>query len=382
MRLTCLQENLKRGLDIVGRAVAVRTTLPITQSVLLVAEESRLKLSATNLEIAISCWVGAKVEEEGSIAIPARLLSEFVGSLPNENVEMESKGPGMQLQLKCARQEARISGQDSEDFPPIPSVGEGQAIQIDPETLRKAVGRVVFAAATDETRPVLTGVYTEFEGDELTLAAADGFRLSVHKLPLLSGVQQKGSIIVPSRAFTELNRLLGDQTDPVEITISPSGTQVLFRLRNEKDSSRNADLVSQIIQGTFPNYQQLIPKSFTTRCVVDIGEFLRATRIASVFARDGSGIVRIQMGGENGSGRLIVSARAEEIGDNVGEIEAAVEGDAGKVAFNGRYLTDVLAELANGSVALETTSPSSPGVFHPVGNDDYTHVVMPMFVQW
>ena len=375
MPLTCLQENLKRGLDIVGRAVAVRTTLPITQSVLMVAEESRLKLSATNLEIAISCWVGAKVEEEGSIAIPARLLSEFVGSLPNESIEVESKTPGMQLQLKCARQEGRIAGQDAEDFPPIPTVGEGQAIQVDPETLRKAVGRVVFAAATDETRPVLTGVYTEFEDDQLTLAAADGFRLSVHRLPLLSAVPQKGSIIIPSRALIELNRLLGDQTDPVEITVSASGTQALFRLKS-------ADLISQIIQGTFPNYQQLIPKSFTTRCVIDVGEFLRATRIASVFARDGSGIVRIQMGGENGTGKLVVSARAEEVGDNVGEIEAAVEGEAGKVAFNGRYLTDVLAELGSGQVALETTSPSSPGVFHPVGSDDYTHVVMPMFVQW
>lgn len=375
MRVTCLQENLKRGLDIVGRAVAVRTTLPITQSILMVAGEGRVKLSATNLEIAISCWVGAKVEEEGSLAIPARLLSEFVASLPNETVEMDSKASGNQIQIKCARQEARIAGQDAEDFPPIPSVGEGQAIRVDAEALRKALGRVVFAAATDETRPVLTGVYTEFEDDQLTLAAADGFRLSVHKLPLLSAVPEKGSIIVPSRAFNELARLLGDQTDPLEITVSASGTQALFRLKS-------ADLVSQIIQGTFPNYQQLIPKSFTTRCVVEVGEFLRATRIASVFARDGSGIVRLQMGGENGTGKLVVSARAEEIGDNVGELEAAVEGEAGKVAFNGRYLTDVLAELSNGQVALETTSPSSPGVFHPVGSDDYTHVVMPMFVQW
>ncbi len=376
MQLSCLQENFKRGLDIIGRAVATRTTLPITQSVLLQAEQGRLKLSATNLEIAISCWVGAKVEEEGSLAIPARLLSEFVGSLPNDLLNLSTVGQG-QLQIRCARQEARISGHNADDFPPIPDVGDGLAVQIDPEVLRKAIGRVAFAAATDESRPVLTGVYTEIEDDQLTLAAADGFRLSVHKAPLLNAAPQKMSVIVPARTYSEISRLLGDQTEPVDVTISNAGTQMLVHLNH-------ANMVSQIIQGTFPNYQQLVPKNSTSHCVVDVSEFLRATRIAAVFARDGSGIVRIQVNMAEGDeqGRLVISARSEEVGDNVGEIDAAVEGEASKVAFNARYLVDVLSELGTGQVALETTSPSSPGVFRPVGSDDYTHVVMPMFVQW
>ena len=376
MRLSCLQENLKKGLDIVNRAVATRTTLPITQSVLLVAEESRLKLSATNLEIALSCWVGAKVEEDGAMVVPARLLSEFVSGLPNDKLDLTTTGQRNQMELKCARIEARIAGQNPEDFPPIPEVGEGSTWKIDPEVLRKALSRVVFAAATDESRPVLTGVYTEIEGDTMTLAAADGFRLAVHTLPVSPPAAEKVSVIVPSRAYNELNRLLTDQDDPVEVTISAAGTQLMFHLKN-------ADMMSQLIQGTFPNYQQLIPKSYVTRSVVDVAEFLRATRLATVFARDGSGIVRLQMN-SNGAepGRIVVSARSEEIGDNVDEIDAAVEGDPAKVAFNSRYLADVLAELGSGQVALETTSPSSPGVFHPVGSDDYTHVVMPMFVQW
>ncbi len=376
MRLSCLQENLKKGLDIVNRAVATRTTLPITQSVLLVAEESRLKLSATNLEIALSCWVGAKVEEDGAMVVPARLLSEFVSGLPNDKLDLTTTGQRNQMELKCARIEARIAGQNPEDFPPIPEVGEGSTWKIDPEVLRKALSRVVFAAATDESRPVLTGVYTEIEGDTMTLAAADGFRLAVHTLPVSPPAAEKVSVIVPSRAYNELNRLLTDQDDPVEVTISAAGTQLMFHLKN-------ADMMSQLIQGTFPNYQQLIPKSYVTRSVVDVAEFLRATRLATVFARDGSGIVRLQMN-SNGAepGRVVVSARSEEIGDNVDEIDAAVEGDPAKVAFNSRYLADVLAELGSGQVALETTSPSSPGVFHPVGSDDYTHVVMPMFVQW
>ena len=376
MQLSCLQENFKRGLDIIGRAVATRTTLPITQSVLLQAEQGRLKLSATNLEIAISCWVGAKVEEEGSLAIPARLLSEFVVSLPNDLLNLSTVGQG-QLQIRCARQEARISGHNADDFPPIPDVGDGLAVQIDPEVLRKAIGRVAFAAATDESRPVLTGVYTEIEDDQLTLAAADGFRLSVHKAPLLNAAPQKMSVIVPARTYSEISRLLGDQTEPVDVTISNAGTQMLVHLNH-------ANMVSQIIQGTFPNYQQLVPKNSTSHCVVDVSEFLRATRIAAVFARDGSGIVRIQVNMAEGDeqGRLVISARSEEVGDNVGEIDAAVEGEASKVAFNARYLVDVLSELGTGQVALETTSPSSPGVFRPVGSDDYTHVVTPMFVQW
>ncbi len=376
MRLSCLQENLKKGLDIVNRAVATRTTLPITQSVLLVAEESRLKLSATNLEIALSCWVGAKVEEDGAMVVPARLLSEFVSGLPNDKLDLTTTGQRNQMELKCARIEARIAGQNPEDFPPIPEVGEGSTWKIDPEVLRKALSRVVFAAATDESRPVLTGVYTEIEGDTMTLAAADGFRLAVHTLTVSPPATEKVSVIVPSRAYNELNRLLADQEDPVEVTISAAGTQLMFHLKN-------ADMMSQLIQGTFPNYQQLIPKSYVTRSVVDVAEFLRATRLATVFARDGSGIVRLQMN-SNGAepGRVVVSARSEEIGDNMGEIDAAVEGDPAKVAFNSRYLADVLAELGSGQVALETTSPSSPGVFHPVGSDDYTHVVMPMFVQW
>lgn len=377
MRVSCLQENLSRGLEIVGRAVATRTTLPITNNVLLITEESRLKLAATNLEIAISCWVGGKIEEEGAITIPARLLTEFVRSLPNDRVDMALAKQARVLELKCARYEARIGGMDADDFPPIPSIGEGEAIEIDPDLLRTAITRVVFAAATDDSRPVLTGVHALFEGDQLTLAAADGFRLAVHTLPLISKTAQKIEVIIPARALTELNRLLGEQEEPVKVLISPTQSQALFRLKS-------AEMVSQLIQGTFPNYSQLIPKGHTTRTLVEVGDFLRATRTASIFARDGSGIVRLQMtpGEELTPGKMVVSARAEEIGDNVGEIDAVVEGEEAKIAFSGRYLSDALGVLDGGQVALETSGPSSPGVLRPVASQDYIHVVMPMFVQW
>jgi len=378
MRILCLQDNLSRGLAIVGRAVATRTTLPITNNVLLTTEQpSQLKLAATNLEITISCQVSAKVEEEGAITIPARLLTEFVNSLPSEQISMNLSPRTRTLELSCARYEARINGMDAEDFPPIPTISDGLTIKIEPEALRLAIGQVVFAAATEDSRPVLTGIHAEFGDSGLTLAAADGFRLAVHKLSLPQPVAEKIGIIIPARSLTELNRLLGDQEEPIEMTINQARSQVLFRLKN-------VEMVSQLIQGTFPNYNQLIPQSYVTRAVVALSDFLRATRSASIFARDGSGIIRLQIipGDELSPGKMMVSARAEEVGDNLGEIDAMVEGEAAKIAFNSKYLTDVLAVIDEERVALETTSPSSPGMIRPVGTDNYIHIVMPMFVQW
>jgi len=377
MKLSCLQENLNRGLSVVGRAVATRTTLPITNNVLLVTDQSRLKLVATNLEMAISCWIGAKVEEEGAITVPARLLTEFISSLPGEKVDISLSPKTKTLELKCARFEARISGVDAKDFPPIPKIEDGITTKVEVDSLRQGISRVVFAAASEESRPVLTGVDAQFEENLLTLAAADGFRLAVYKLPITVPVSEKSEVIIPARTLAEVNRLMVDQEEAVEITLSPSKGQIMFHLKN-------IELVSQLVQGTFPNYAQLIPQSYTTRAVVDVAEFLRATKTASIFARDGSGIVRLVMtpGGELTPGKMTVSARSEEIGDDVGEIDAMVEGEEAKIAFNGKYLTDVLSVLGESQVALETTNPSSPGVIRPVGVDNYIHVVMPMFVQW
>ena len=383
MQLSCLQENLSRGLSVVGRAVATRTTLPITQNVLISTDEARLKLAATNLEIAISTWIGAQVEEEGSITIPARLLTEFVNSLPPERIDINFVAQPKGLALHCARFEAHISGTDAEDFPPIPTVESGVMGKVEPQALRDAITHVVFAAATEDSRPVLTGVKVEMTGDDFTFVAADGFRLAVYKGKLAEPIPEDLSFIIPGRAFQEVSRLIGSQTDPVEFTVTPTKSQALFRLDN-------VEVVSQLIQGTFPNYGQLIPQSYETRVVVDLEEFLKATRTAAIFARDVSGIVRLHMtGGSNGStGSLSISSRAEELGDNQGEIDANVQGEDAKIAFNSKYLYEALDVLGRGEVALETTTPSSPGVLRPVKppsgdpTADYVHVVMPMFVQW
>ena len=382
MKITCLQENLSRGLAVVGRAVANRATLPVIHNVLLSVDQSMLKLSATNLEIAMTTWVGVKIEEEGSITVPARLLSEFVNSLPNDPINLQlDEGSGL-LEISSGSSKAHINITDASEFPPIPTVDDGIAAEVDPLVLRSAITRVAFAAATEESRPVLTGVELKLDESKFTMAAADGFRLAVHHGALLKPVPEEMSVIIPARTMNELNRLISDREEPVEILMTPAKGQVMFRIRG----GDTVEIVSQLLQGTFPNYEQLIPQSYTTRAVMDLPTVLRAARTASIFARDGSNIIRMHLmpaEADTEPPKVEISARSEEVGDNEDTVDLdEIEGEEGKIAFNSRYLLDVLSVLEKGKVALETTTSSSPGVFKPTDSDDYIHVVMPMFVQW
>jgi len=382
MKISCLQENLSRGLAVVGRAVANRATLPVTQNVLLSVDQSMLKLSATNLEIAMTTWVGAMIEEEGSITVPARLLTEFVNSLPNDRIELEMDKSSGLLHISCGNSDAHINTTDASEFPPIPTVDDGIAAEIDPVVLKSAIGRVAFAAATEESRPVLTGVELKLNENKFTMAAADGFRLAVFHGALLQSVPEEMSVIIPARTMNELNRLIGDQEEPIEIMMTPAKGQVMFRIKG----GDTVEIVSQLLQGTFPNYEQLIPQSYTTRAIMDLPTVLRAARTASIFARDGSNIIRMHLmpaASDSEPPKVEISARSEEVGDNQDIVDLdEIEGEEGKIAFNSRYLLDVLSVLEKGKVALETTTSSSPGVFRPTDSEEYIHVVMPMFVQW
>ena len=299
-----------------------------------------------------------------------------MNSLPAERIDISSTAQPMGLELQCARFEAQINGTDAADFPPIPSVESGVMGKIEPSALSSAITHVAFAAATEDSRPVLTGTKVELSGDNVTFAAADGFRLSVYRGSLAEPISEDASFVIPARALQEVNRLIGHQETPVEFTVTPSKSQALFRLED-------IEVVSQLIQGTFPNYEQLIPQDYGTRVVVAREAFLGATRTASIFARDGSGIVRLQVSGD-GEGKLSISSKAEELGNNQGDIDATVEGAEAeaKIAFNSKYLSEVLDVLQQDQVALETSTPSSPGVIRLIDDDAFLHVVMPMFVQW
>ena len=378
MQLKVQQDDLHRGLSAVARAVPSRSTLPITGHILLDAREGRLTLSATDVEtIVITYTIAAEVGTEGAITLPARLLSDFVAALPPQEIELALAERSRQARISGARNEASIGGQDADDFPPIPSIDDGVAISLDPAALRRAINQVNFAAATDNSRPVLTGVHFGIRDGALKLASADGFRLAVHTLELPDPPPEEREAIVPARALAELALLLGEAGEPIAMTFNAANTQVLFDLGH-------ATLVAQLIQGTFPNYEQLIPGSHATRTELSVGEFIRETRIASIFARDGSGIVRLVAtpGDDGAPGRLHVTARADEVGNSEGELDALIEGEEAKIAFNSRYLIEVLQALDAERVSVETSTPSSPGVLRPVDDDRYVHVVMPMFVQW
>ena len=377
MRLSCLQENLSSGLGVVGRAVATRSPLPITQNVLIQTDQSRLKLAATNTEIAITTWIGSQIEDEGSITVPARLFTELVNSLPAERIDIESISAGTGISVKCSRVDSNVNGIDAEEFPPIPSIDDGIVGKIEPGVLLDAISRVAFAAATEDSRPVLTGIKVEIEGDNFTFAAADGFRLAVYKGKLAEPLSEDTEIIIPARSLQEISRLVSGSRELVEFTVTSNKSAALFRLAD-------TEIVTQLLQGTFPNYSQLIPESHDNRATMNRGDLSSAARSASIFARDGSGIVRIMVDAspDGGPGKLSISSRAEEVGDHQGDVDANVEGDDAKIAFNSKYLLDVLEVMSESEVALETTTPSSPGVLRPVDNDNYVHVIMPMFVQW
>ncbi|MGB7537205.1 MAG: DNA polymerase III subunit beta [Anaerolineales bacterium] len=373
MKVTCLQENLSKGLGIVTRAVSPRNVLPVLGNVLLATEDGRLKLAATNLEIGITYWLGAKVEEEGSITVPARTITDFVNTLPNEKIRMVLDSRRQSLNLHCEAFTSDIKGVDAQEFPLLPGANLGDGIALNVADLREMITQTTIAAATDDTRPVLTGVLVRLEGDRLTLAAADGFRLSMREAKLSASVRDAVSVIIPARALSELARLVGDQDETVWMVLPSGRGQAVFRLKE-------AELSSSLIDGTFPDFQPIIPRSYNTHAVLSTAQFLKACKAADIFARQASHSARLTVTPGTGSdpGKLQVNATAAETGAGETVVDATVEGAAIEIAFNVKYLVDVLTVINTPNVSLETTGPASPGVIRPVGREDFTHVIMPM----
>ncbi|MEZ4496790.1 MAG: DNA polymerase III subunit beta [Thermomicrobiales bacterium] len=377
MKVTCLQENLQRALAQASRAVATKTALPVLSNVLLVAEDGQLRIAATDLHIGITTRIPAAIEEEGRITVDARLLAEFVNTLPNEQVELATSPSRSMLNITCGRTSAAINGIDAEDFPVMPTLSaDALVIEIDPAYFREMVSQVELAAATDDSRPVLAGVLTRVEGSKVTLAAADGFRLAVREGELPAPGPERLEAIVPARAFRELSRIVGDSHEPVKLSITPTQSQLVAQVGQ-------TDFLSSLIEGNFPDFRQIVPREFRVKVEVDREQLAAAVRRASYFARDNNDVIRLAFkGGEEefDLGTLEVTANAAERGNSQSIIDAAVSGEGFQVAFNARYLSDVLGVLRQPKVVLGLNGPNQAGVVKPAGDDNYSHVIMPMVI--
>jgi DNA polymerase-3 subunit beta len=363
-----MQENLARGLQVVSRAVSSRNTLPVLANVLLRTEDAGLKLTATNLEIGITSWVAGKIDGEGSLTVPARLFNDLVAGLPSgERIDLEADG-ATTLRIKAGRYQTQLRGIEADEFPVIPSPGDRPTTRVSQKELKRALSQVVFAAATDEARPILTGVLTRLSGDKLTLAAADNYRIAVRTLPIIDAVEDT-SLVVPARSYAELMRVLTDTDDPVDIMLASSKSQVLFH-------ANDVDIVSRLIDGQFPNYQQVLPTSHSTRAVVERDELLKAVRLSALIASSAANVVRLRVG-EEGNAAINVAAAAD-VGEAQGDVEAELDGEAVQIAFNARYLQEALQNLDHDQLSLEFSGPLSPGVLKPTTDEDYVHVIMPV----
>lgn len=373
MKLSVLQENLAQGLSTVSRAVSPRSTYPILANVLVSAEDGRLRLSATDREVGITAWIGAKIEEPGATTVPARTFNDLVGTLPSETIDMELALRTQTLHLRAGRSNAEIKGIDAQEFPPMPEPDDGEGVELPVDDLKDMIHQVVFAASHDDARPVLTGVLVTVEEKTLTMAAADGFRLSVRSFELEAPAEQNIRAIVPARALNELARIAGDEQKKVRMVLPPGRGQVIFTMKD-------VELRCQLVEGAFPEYRQIIPSGHKTRTMVSTEAFLKAAKQAEIFARESSHIARLNItpGEGNTPGTMEISAQSEETGSNESKVDATVEGEAILIAFNVRYLREVLDVIKEPNVALETSASAAPGVVRPVGDETFLHVIMPM----
>jgi DNA polymerase III subunit beta len=377
MKISVLQENLAHGLSIVSRAVSPRSTLPVLSNVLIATDEGRLRLSATNLELGITCWIGAKIHEEGSTTVPARTFNDLVSTLNDKTVEMSLNVRTQTLNVRSGASNTDLKCIDAQEFPPMPVSDVSQGLQLNVADLKEMIHQVAFAASTDEARPILTGALVNVNGSRITMAAADGFRLSVRKSELSSPAPRPINAVIPARALTELARVASEGEQPVTMIMPPGRGQVIFHMRD-------LELVSQLIEGSFPDYEQIIPRRCETRAVLSSTAFAKACRQAEIFAREGSHIARlnIKAGQEDMQpGVVEISGQSEETGFNQNVVDASIDGPSLLIAFNVRFLREVLDVVKTPNVALETTTDTSPGVIRPIGGDrdsDFLHVIMPM----
>ncbi len=373
MKLVCTKENLKKGLFVVSRVVGSGNPLQVLNNILLKTDQGRIKLSSTNLEIGVNTWVGGKIEEEGALTVPAKLINEYVNNLPTEKVTLESK-ENSTLSLESENYHTNIKGLSHEDFPLIPQVTEEPFAKIDGNELRNALSETIWASAANETQPEISGIFMAFsaeggsasggEATTLRIAATDRYRLAERTATLLEPARGIKEVIVPARTVVELYKILTIGKGEVEIYFSES--QVLFKFDE-------TELISRLIDGQYPDYRQIIPKSFRTEAQVSRNDFIHALKAAALFVPDSNNVnIEVKKDG------LTVAAASMAAGENTTKVSAKVSGDDNAAVFNYRYLLDCLNNLTEATISFKMINDSSPSAIMPVGRENYTYIVMPI----
>ncbi len=363
MKVSVLKENLAKALSITGRVISTRGSLEILSNVMLKTESGRLRVSATNLEVGINYWIGGKIEKEGEITVPARLFSEVVNSISSGKIDLNMED--LNLHINSEKDKLLIKGISVDEFPLIPHI-EKPVLKINAKTLKEALSLVNFAAALDESRPVLSGIYLLAEDNKLTLASTDSYRLAEKNIKLSEKVKEKVEVIVPAKALIELAHVLGDINEDINICINDN--QILF-------ASNDLEFTSRLIEGQFPNYKQIIPETNETKATVSRQDFINIIKIASLFAKENANSINLNI---KSKGKIEVSANSSQIGESSSFVEATVEGKEGDISFNSKYLIDVLNNIKEQKVSFEMSGKLNPGVIKPEGDKDYTYIIMPL----
>lgn len=372
MKLIVSQAQLAHGLGVVSRAVSPRSTLPVLNNILIATDEGRLRLSATNLELGITYWLGAQIEEEGSVTIPARIFSDLVNTLPGDKVSLTLTARTQSLNIHCGSSNFDIKGIDAQEFPPMPTPDLSSGVELNVSDFKEMIHQVAFAASTDEARPVLQGVLMEINENQISMAATDGFRIAVRIAEISNPIDTPVKVIIPARSLGELARIATDGNEAITMVVPQERGQAIFHLKD-------TELVTQLIEGNFPDYRAIIPRSFKTRTVISTTDFLKACRQAEIIAREGNFVIRLNIQSqESGPGTVEFSSQSEEMGSGEVVVDANIEGPELLIAFNVRFLSEVLEVISSPNTILETNANNTPGMLSLVGDDSYKHVIMPM----
>ena len=380
MKISCTQENLNQGLFTVSHLAAKNITLPILNNILIQAKDNSIKLSATNLEIGISCVIRGKVEQDGEFTVQSRLLADYISLLPKERVDLTAPtapDSDQVIGISCKNYTTKIKGQAATDFPVIPQIGKNNPYRLDYESFHQALNQVIFAVSLSETRPEISGVLFDFSDSQLVLAAPDSYRLAEKTLALAKKSNAKPKkIIVPAKTLQELQRILGSFKDPAaisdieEIEIYLSDNQILFILDN-------IELISRLVEGQYPDYRQIIPQNLNTQAVLDTRKLIKAAKTAGLFTR--SGIYDIKLDFSPAQKELVATAANSQLGENTSRLSAEITGDNNATVLNYRYLLDGLQSLGSDQVQAGLVDGSNPFVLKPMGkNPDYLYIIMPI----